>query len=68
MADLEKKIIELEKKVAFQDHAISELNATVTDQYKRLEALERELKLVKDKHNSGDLVRQQEDEEKPPHY
>ncbi len=61
-------IIDLQKKISFQDVAIQELNTTVTDQYKRIEALERELKLLKDKMDSGDLVKRQEDEERPPHY
>jgi len=65
---LEKKIVDLEKKAAFQDLAIAELNTTVTEQYKRLEELERQLKQFKDKLESGDLVRNQEDEERPPHY
>ena len=62
------KIIELEKKIAFQDIAIQELNATVTDQYKRIEELERRMKLLQDKLESGDLVKNQEDEDRPPHY
>jgi SlyX protein len=66
--DLEQKIIELQKKLAFQEAAIQELTATVTEQYKRFETLERELKLLKEKLESGDLVKKQEDEERPPHY
>jgi uncharacterized coiled-coil protein SlyX len=61
-------IVELQKKIAFQDAAIQELTAVTTEQYKRIEALERELKLLKDKMDSGDLVRKREDEERPPHY
>jgi uncharacterized coiled-coil protein SlyX len=61
-------IVELQKKIAFQDAAIQELTAVTTEQYKRIQALERELKLLKDKMDSGDLVRKREDEERPPHY
>jgi SlyX protein len=65
---MEQRMIELEKRVAFQDLAIQELNATVTEQYKRLEVLERRLKQLQDKQDSGDLVKDQQDEEPPPHY
>ena len=66
--DLDQKIIELQKKLAFQDEALRELTATATEQYKRLENLERQLKQLKDKQESGDLVKNQEDEDRPPHY
>jgi uncharacterized coiled-coil protein SlyX len=66
--NIEKHIVDLEKKIAFQDAAIEELTAVTTEQFKRIEALERELKLFKDKVESGDLVRKREDEERPPHY
>jgi uncharacterized coiled-coil protein SlyX len=65
---VEQRLVELEKKIAFGDLAIAELNATVTGQYKRIEALEREIRLLKDKMTSGDFVKKQEDEEPPPHW
>ena len=66
--DLAQDIVDLQKKTAFQDAAVQELNATVTEQYKRIEELEKQLKYLKEKLESGDLVKKQEDEDRPPHY
>jgi len=66
--NVEKHIVDLEKRIAFQDAAIEELTAVTAEQFKRIEALERKLQLLKDKIESGDLVKKREDEEPPPHW
>ncbi len=65
---MEKRIIELEKKMAFQEHALEELNEVIVDQQKKMDVLERALKGFKEQVTSGDLVRAREEEERPPHY
>ncbi len=68
--DLAARIDKLETLVAFQDETIEDLNKTVTDQWKTLEALKSEL------HGLGAQVRDVEGhpalsaspEPAPPHY
>jgi len=65
---MEKRIIELEKKVTFMDHKLDELNEVIIDQSKTINELKSQLTKVNDQISSGDLVRRLEDEEPPPHY
>ncbi len=65
---MEKRIIELEKKIAFQEHAIAELNEALLAQQKAIKTLEAQLKNFKEQIVSADLVKKQEDETPPPHY
>ncbi|MCK5581199.1 MAG: SlyX family protein [Candidatus Omnitrophica bacterium] len=65
---MEERIIELEKRVAFQDHMLEEMNEILVAQQKEVEILKRQLKLFEEKITSVDLVKRQEDEEPPPHY
>ncbi len=65
---MEDKIIELQKKVAFMEHKLDELNEVIFDQTKVIEGLKSRLDGLSDQMQSGDLVRKIEDEEVPPHY
>ena len=65
---MQDKIIELEKKVAFIDHKLEELNEVIFDQAKVIASLQSQLKNVHDQMASGALVRKLEDEDAPPHY
>lgn len=65
---MEERIIELEKKISFQEHMIEELNGVVIDQQKKLDELERVLRQLYQQFESGELVKKQEEEEPPPHY
>ncbi len=66
---MEARIIELEKKILYQDRTIEELSQEVADQQKQIANLERSLKLIKAQLESGgDLVKKIEDEVPPPHY
>jgi len=65
---MEKRLIEIEKRIAFQDNAIAELNLAIIAQQKHIKALETQLKSFKDQVSAGDLVKKQEDETPPPHY
>ncbi len=68
--DLEKRIIELETRLAYQDHLVGELNEVVTRQQDQLDALAAEVKRIRqhlrEQHGSG-LARPDE-EAPPPHY
>ncbi|HTL47775.1 MAG TPA: SlyX family protein [Verrucomicrobiae bacterium] len=68
MENTEKRIIELEKKMAFQEHTIEQLNEVVILQQKKLEALERETKQLKQQAASGAFIKKPEEETPPPHY
>jgi SlyX protein len=68
-ADLAARIEKLETTIAFQDQTIEELSSALTDHYKQIEALKREL------HNLGAALRDVEahpalavKEPPPPHY
>lgn len=65
---MEDRIIELEKKAAFQDAEIKDLSSAVMRQHKEIEALTKSLILMKEKVQSGALVKELKDEEPPPHY
>ena len=64
------RIIALEERIAYQDQTIEELNASILDLWKEIEALKREL------HNLGSQLRDVEShpalapqaEPPPPHY
>lgn len=68
-SDLTARIEKLETTIAFQDQAIEELSAALTEHYKQIAALKREL------HNLGAALRDMEahpalaaKEPPPPHY
>ena len=68
-AELAERIEKLETTVAFQEQAIEELSAALTEHYRQIEALKRELQ------NLGAAVRDVEahpaltvKEPPPPHY
>lgn len=65
---MEDKIIDLQKKVAFMEHKLEELNEVVVDQAQVIEELKNRLKDLGDQLQSGPPVRKLEDEDLPPHY
>ncbi len=65
---MEKRIIELEKKTAFQDQMLEELNEVIIAQQKQIGEIEKQFAFLKDHLMSGDLVKKQEEENPPPHY
>ena len=69
-ADFQAYLIEVETKLAFQEHALHELNEVVTHQQKQIEALVCEVQLLKDRLRaaSPSPVGPLEDEKPPPHY
>ena len=66
---MNEKIVELEKRVAFQEHTIAYLNAELIDQQKRITALEKKVRsLAEHSQAGGAFVRELKDETLPPHY
>jgi SlyX protein len=68
MKNSDQRIDELEMRIAHQDKAIADLNDVVTLQWKKLEAMERQLRRF-----GEELEAQQSSEapaanQKPPHY
>lgn len=63
-------MIELETKLSYQDHMIQELNDVVTRQQKQIDALEIELRRVREhlKSSSSSQISRPEEEVPPPHY
>lgn len=66
--NLEKRIIDLEKKVSFQEQTIGELNDACMLQQKKIFEFEKRLSRLNDELSSDPLVKNPEDEEPPPHY
>mgnify|MGYP000132526915 CR=1 FL=1 len=69
-SNLEAQIIELETRLAFQEHAIQALNDVVTRQQQQIETLVREVQALKDRLRAAapSPVGPLEDEKPPPHY
>lgn len=68
--DLTARLDQLEERAAFQEQTIEELSAAVTDQWKLIESLNRDVqRLTEEVKSVEDSVLQGEDREPPPpHY
>lgn len=69
-ADAETRIVELETRLAFQDHTLQALNDVVTRQQQQIEVLVREVQALNDRLRAAapSPVGPLEDEKPPPHY
>ena len=67
---MESRVIELESKLAFQEHMINELNDIITDQQKQIDQLREEQRVFNQRlqsiAESSDVSN--EKEPPPPHY
>ena len=68
--DPKTQIVELETRLAFQEHTLQALNDVVTHQQQQIEALVRDIQALKDRLRSAapSPVGPLEDEKPPPHY
>lgn len=66
--DPEERLDALETRIAFQDHTIEELNATITEQWKVIETLTRKLTTLEEQVRSGAYIADPATEKPPPHY
>jgi len=67
---MDNRLIELETRLAFQDNTLQELNAVVVRQQRDIDALTRELEMLKAQFKTlaPDLVGSRAEEAPPPHY
>lgn len=63
-------IVEIETRLAFQEHTLQSLNDVVTRQQQQIETLVREIQALKDRLRAAapSPVGPIEDEKPPPHY
>ena len=68
--ELEDRIVDLESKVAFQDHTIESLNDSVAQQQRQIEQLNFKLNHVVERLKSmqPSNIASQDEEAPPPHY
>ena len=66
--NLEKRIDELEMRVAHQDKTIAELNDVITGQWKKMEAMERQLRRFGEELEAMEGSEGPSANQKPPHY
>jgi len=67
---MENRLIELETRLAFQDHALQELNTVIVRQQQEITALTREIENLKAQFKTlaPELVASRDNETPPPHY
>ncbi len=65
---MEDRMTAVEKKAAFQEHLLTQLNDALVNQQKKIMTLEQRVHALKDQLSSRDFVKRQEDEIPPPHY
>jgi SlyX protein len=68
MNNLEQRIDELEMRLAHQDKAVADLNDVVTEQWKKLEAMERQLRRLGEELEVRHVSEAPAANQKPPHY
>jgi len=64
----DQRFMALEKKAAFQEQLLMQLNEALLGQQKQLAVLEARFNAIKDELNRGDLVKRREEETPPPHF
>jgi SlyX protein len=62
------RIDTLEVRIAYQDETIETLNGTITDQWKRIDDLSRQIARLGDRLDQTEAREQAPASEKPPHY
>jgi SlyX protein len=62
------RIDTLEVRIAYQDETIETLNGTITDQWKRIDDLSRQIARLGDRLEQAEASEQAPASEKPPHY
>jgi SlyX protein len=67
VSTIEKRVDELEMRVAHQDKTIAELNEVITAQWKKTQALERQLQRLGEEVDALDASDAPANQ-KPPHY
>lgn len=64
----EERLEALETRIAFQDQTIEDLNATITEQWKIIDQLNKRLTVMEEQVRSGSYIADPSTERPPPHY
>lgn len=67
---MDDRLIELESRIAFQDHTLQELNEVIVRQQREIDGLRRELEVLRAQFQAlaPALVASRSEETPPPHY
>lgn len=65
---MEKRIIELEKRMAYLERFIEELNEVVVDQQRQLDRCHKKIARLQPKTSPSPIGEDRPHDEKPPHY
>lgn len=65
---LSERIDALETRLAFQDDTIETLNQTITDQWKQIDALTRQMAAMNERLHEAEAQAPAPGNERPPHY
>ena len=65
---LSERIDALEPRLAFQDDTIETLNQTITDQWKQIDALTRQMAAMNERLQEAEAQAPAPGNERPPHY
>jgi uncharacterized coiled-coil protein SlyX len=68
MSDLSERVDALEARIAYQDDTIETLNATITEQWKQIDALTRKVATLNDRLQEAEARSPGPANERPPHY
>ncbi|MCP4616311.1 MAG: SlyX family protein [Bradyrhizobium sp.] len=68
MSDLSERIDALEVRIAYQDDTIETLNQTITEQWKKIDALTRQVAALNDRLQDAEARSPGPTNERPPHY
>ena len=67
-AELSERIDALESRLMYQDETIEQLNATITEQWKKIDALTRQLASLGERLQAAEANAPAPANERPPHY
>jgi SlyX protein len=68
MSELSDRIDALEARIAYQDDTIETLNATITEQWKQIDALTRRVAALNNRLQEAEARSPGPSNERPPHY
>jgi uncharacterized coiled-coil protein SlyX len=68
MSELSERVDALEARIAYQDDTIETLNATITEQWKQIDALTRQVAALNDRLQEAEARSPGPVNERPPHY
>jgi SlyX protein len=66
--ELSARVDALESRLTYQDETIEQLNATLTAQWKQIDALTRQLALLSERLREAEVNAPAPASERPPHY